>query len=258
MSTTSGMMFAVKTAFSILEAAQTRIDQEATQFDIDWSIMKLPPTHPHLLASAVMSADDYWQGKTVTRETFINKFVESGVLWIDPELLRVNFSSEADPEDVAELYDDLRLHFPEADETKLLNARLSANQFAINRWVSDDAVRRRRANGVTMLAGLAFQFMSSYTHRMGLRPQAQNIVSAITSNLAVHIEKNKDDIAENLFGEGMSKRIAETLLKNKPGGCRRAAGTFLRRKISSACNQINCQPALSAQPSQCWYGYKSR
>lgn len=202
----TGVMFAVKAAFSILETAKDIAAARASRFDFDLVFAPLPAGNPLEVARLQLSKSENWgpggQHNQILSD-FADCIVDQGDFgrFIDPEapherqkqlclVLNATFSSTVTEEELEQFQSVDRLH----------------------QWVDNDAGRRDRAWLILRMSGLALDFISTHTHRLGLRGQAQTIVGAISDSLAAHIERNQSTIIETAFTKGAGARIAEALL----------------------------------------------
>ncbi|MEL7481746.1 MAG: hypothetical protein AAGJ29_09290 [Pseudomonadota bacterium] len=92
------------------------------------------------------------------------------------------------------------------------DAEFSASHYTLKRWIDADSRRRDRAGLVVQLSGVALSYLSANPTRLGLRPQAENIVAAVSGSLAAHFAANENEIANHAFTTGSRKRIGEMLL----------------------------------------------
>lgn len=209
MSNLSSITFAVKTAFSLLEAVKERSEQQATRFDIHYVLMPLKDIHPFHVVSACISTA---RGFTDLEEhsQFLHRHQHC---LLKNNLGRYDLKDDADPDDIAHMIDELNEYLPAEDQIDIENRDQSAREIVLNKWTSKTAARRQRGKIITLLAGMAFEYMGTNAHRLGLRGQAEKIVASLTQALSAHIHENQDQISETFFTEGLPRRIAETLLK---------------------------------------------
>ena len=202
----TGVMFAVKAAFNILETARNIAEARASRFDFEVAFRPLPPGNPLDLARQHLSKSDNW-GPAGTHNQILTDYADCIIdrgdrgRVIDPE---------AADERITSLCRALNAAFsPSVAQEELAQFQ---NIHTLQSWVSNDSVRRDRARLILRMSGLALDFISSHTHRLGLRGQAQTVVGAISDSIAAHIERNKATIIDKAFTKGAGARVAEALL----------------------------------------------
>lgn len=202
----TGVMFAVKAAFSILETAREMAESRASRFDVELAFRPLPDGNPLDVARRHLSKGDNWPANGPNSRIladYSDCILDRGARGriIDPE---------APGERITALCQRLNATFsPTVSDAEI--ARFQGYE-TLQSWVDNDASRRDRARLILRMSGLALEFISSHTHRLGLRGQAQTIVGAISDSVAGHIERNKSSIVETAFTKGAGARIAEALL----------------------------------------------
>lgn len=202
----TGVMFAVKAAFSILETAKNIAEARASRFDFDVVFAPLPAGNPLEIARQQLSKGENW-GPNSEHNHILNEFA-------DCILDQGDFGRFIDPDAPHERQKQLCLVLNSTFSSTVAEAELEQFQSVdrLHQWVDNDAGRRDRAWLILRMSGLALDFISSHTHRLGLRGQAQTIVGAISDSLAAHIERNQSTIIETAFTKGAGARIAEALL----------------------------------------------
>lgn len=202
----TGVMFAVKAAFNILETARNIAEARASRFDFEVVFSPLPDGNPLDLARQHLSKSANW-GDSGQHNHILADFA-------DCILDQGDFGRFIDPDAPDERQTQLCLALNSAFSATVAEEELKQFQSVdtLQRWVDNDAGRRDRARLILRMSGLALEFISSHTHRLGLRGQAQTIVGAISDSIAAHIERNKSTIIETAFTKGAGARIAEALL----------------------------------------------
>lgn len=202
----TGVMFAVKAAFSILETAKNIAAARASRFDFDLVFAPLAAGNPLEVARQQLSKSENW-GPGGSHNHILSDFA-------DCILDQGDFGRFIDPEAPHERQKQLCLILNETFSSTVTEEELEEFQSIdrLHQWVDNDARRRDRAWLILRMSGLALDFVSSHTHRLGLRSQAQTIVGAISDSLAAHIERNQSTIIETAFTKGAGARIAEALL----------------------------------------------
>ncbi len=202
----TGVMFAVKAAFNILETARNIAEARASRFDFDVVFTPLPAGNPLDLARQHLSKSENW-GASGQHNHLLSEFA-------DCILDQGDFGRFIDPEAPQERQTQLCIALNSAFSAAVAEEELKRFQSVdtLQRWVDNDAGRRDRARLILRMSGLALDYISTHTHRLGLRGQAQTIVGAISDSIAGHIERNKATIIETAFTKGAGARIAEALL----------------------------------------------
>ncbi|MEO1554440.1 MAG: hypothetical protein AAFR82_10960, partial [Pseudomonadota bacterium] len=202
----TGVMFAVKAAFNILETARNIAEARASRFDFDVVFTPLPAGNPLDLARQHLSKSENWGASSQHNHILAD--------YADCILDQGDFGRFIDPDAPDERQTQLCFALNAAFSATVAEAELKQFQsvHTLQRWVDNDAGRRDRARLILRMSGLALEFMSAHTHRLGLRGQAQTIVGAISDSIAAHIERNKATIIDTAFTKGAGARIAEALL----------------------------------------------
>ncbi|MEL7539278.1 MAG: hypothetical protein AAGJ51_00110 [Pseudomonadota bacterium] len=202
----TGVMFAVKAAFNILEAARNIAEARASRFDFEIVFSPLPAGNPLELARQHLSKSENWSASGQHNHILAE--------YADCILDQGDFGRFIDPDAPDERQTQLCLALNSAFSAKVAEEELKHFQSTetLQRWVDNDAGRRDRARLILRMSGLALEYISSHTHRLGLRGQAQTIVGAISDSIAGHIERNKSTIIDTAFTKGAGARIAEALL----------------------------------------------
>ena len=202
----TGVMFAVKAAFNILETARNIAEARASRFDFEVVFSPLPDGNPLDLARQHLSKSENW-GRSGQHNHILNDFA-------DCILDQGEFGRFIDPDAPHERQTQLCLALNSAFSATVAADELKQFQSVdtLQRWVDNDAGRRDRARLILRMSGLALDFISSHTHRLGLRGHAQTIVGAISDSIAAHIDRHKSTIIDTAFTKGAGARIAEALL----------------------------------------------
>lgn len=202
----TGVMFAVKAAFNLLETARSIAEARASRFDFDVVFAPLPAGNPLEIARLQLSKGENW-GANSQHNHILTDFADCIVE-------RDDFGRMIDPDAPEERQTELCMILNSTFAAAATKADLQQFQSVdrLHQWVDKDAGRKDRAWLILRMSGLALDFISTHTHRLGLRGQAQTIVGAISDSIAGHIERNKSAIIETAFTKGAGARIAEAVL----------------------------------------------
>ncbi len=200
-------MFAVKAAFSLLETAREISEDRASRVSLENYFSELPEQSPWAFAQQKLTDARNWGADQPHNHLLshyagaIKEFEDTGLRIID---------IEAPQELQLELIETLRQTFPGANTD--IDIRPFQAAGVLTSWQAGDGKRRDRVKLILSMSEVALGFVGAYSHRLGLRGQAENIVGAITDGLSSHIARNRLQITETAFTAGAGKRIAEALL----------------------------------------------
>lgn len=204
---TGDIMFAVRAAFTLVNAAQQRAIDRASFTDITYLTAPLPEEHPSQRARRLLSNTDHWiegHPRTAILQDFEDTITTTERGWriINPD---------APEERQVALLAALETAFP--DERDLASdADVETARYVLHSWTSKDQSRRDRVGLLVDLSGIALEYLSSRSGNLGLKPRAQNIVAAVSDGLAAHFTTHREEIVATAFTAGSMKRVGEILL----------------------------------------------
>ncbi|MEM8634602.1 MAG: hypothetical protein AAGF33_06455 [Pseudomonadota bacterium] len=204
----TGIMFAVRAAFVLVEAARTRRDKRLSRLTIDYTFPEIEETEPVYQAYRIYNSGSNWTAESQygsILQSYADLFEEG------PGGQGLLFRLDAPPERKTRVITDL-LDIPATDEA-CAQIPWMCEQQTLQQWGSSDVDRGDRIRLILGLSNIALDFLGTYTHRLGLRPRAQTIVAGLTSSVSGQMAALLTDGDMSGAGQKLGQHVLETMLE---------------------------------------------
>ncbi|MEO0882156.1 MAG: hypothetical protein AAFY34_05445 [Pseudomonadota bacterium] len=206
----TGILFAVRAAFVLVDAARRRRHKRLARITIDYALPDIEQTSPAIQAYVIYNSDDNWdpdkpQGSILTQyeDLFFDAPGGQGKL----------FLPGVSPERKARLVSAL-LEIPDDDDA-LDDIPWMCEHHALRSWVDlGDTDRKDRMRLIFGLSNVALDFLGTQTHRLGLRPRAETIVAGLTGSVSGKMARMLTDDDLGSAGQTLGRHVLETMLES--------------------------------------------